>query len=214
MFAYCLNNPINYADKSGINAVPAALPVIPLALLPFLDGPFPVGEIIVIVVVVIGVAETGQAFAQKEKYKKRLITQDVLSVQLRDDEKYQYTVYFLCAAGDSSQEIVYVGRVKTANIKARMRYHESKGRELVGYVSGLTYGECRMLEQLGMAYFHTISRGDSLHNQIRGVSQKKMGLFFGSMLDLINSGLYPEDGVFPLSYLYNQLENEALNRGA
>ena len=213
MFAYCLNNPINYVDQSGTNAAPATLPVIPLALLPFLDGPFLVGDIIVALVVVIGVAETGQVFAQREKYKKRLVTQDVLSVQLRDDEIAKYTVYFLCAKGDASKEIVYVGRVKTANMEARMVYHDTKGRKLVGYVSGLTYDECRMLEQLGMAYFHTISRGEPLHNQIRGVSQKKMGLFFNTMLALIESGLYPEQGVFPLSYLSNQLENEALNRG-
>ena len=43
----------------------------------------------------------------------------------------------------------------------------------VGYVCGLTYDECRILEQLGMAYFHSVRRGDSHYNQIRGVSLKK-----------------------------------------
>ena len=39
-----------------------------------------------------------------------------------------------------------------------------------------------------------------------------MVLFEEIAFNLINSGLYPEDGIFPLSYLKNQAENEYLNR--
>ena len=81
----------------------------------------------------------------------------------------------------------------------------------MGYVSGLTYDECRILEQLGMAHFHSILRGDPVHNQIRGVALSKMAKYLEYALQLAKSGLYPEEGVFPLSYLMNQLENEMLN---
>ena len=48
-----------------------------------------------------------------------------------------YTVYFLYAKNGPSNEIVYVGRVKTENFDSRMAYHRTKGRLLSFYVSGL-----------------------------------------------------------------------------
>ena len=211
MFVYCLNNPVNLVDEGGNNAASATLPSWIIGLLPAIDGPVPIGDVIVIAILLEKVITAINAISEQKK--SNTLSQDIAMVRLRNDEAGAYTVYFLCKKGDPSKEIIYVGRVKTANFNARMNYHSSKKRQLVGYVCGLTYDECRILEQLAMSHFHSVLRGDSIHNQIRGVSIGKMGKFYDVAMHLVMSGMYPEDGTFPLSYLLNQVENEYLNSG-
>lgn len=103
----------------------------------------------------------------------------------------------LCAIGDPSKTIIYVGRVKTSNFEKRMDYHESRNRQLVRRLSNLTYAECRGLEQYYMLYYHTIARGAIGYNQIRGISPTN------------SRGV--QYYLAALNYLSNQYENERLN---
>ena len=50
MFAYCLNNPVNLVDEGGNNAASATLPSWIIGLLPAIDGPVPIGDAIVIII--------------------------------------------------------------------------------------------------------------------------------------------------------------------
>ena len=124
-----------------------------------------------------------------------------------------YTVYFLCAAGDPSKTIIYVGRVKTDNFNSRMSYHEKMGREYVDSISNLSYESCRAIEQAGMMYYHTINRDSVLNNQIRGIgpTNNKRHIYFALMQEVINRNMYPENSLLPLSYWENLTENEFLN---
>ena len=48
MYAYCLNNPVNHSDPSGESAVAEGLKN-GLWILPLLDGPIPLGDIIAVI---------------------------------------------------------------------------------------------------------------------------------------------------------------------
>ena len=124
-----------------------------------------------------------------------------------------YTVYFLCASNDPSRTIVYVGRVKSNNFSARMRYHETKGRAYVFSVDGLNYEQCRALEQAGMVFFHTINRGNAINNQIRGVSPTNGNrhIYLAVLLEMVSNGMLDDNVKIPLSYLANLTEETFLN---
>ena len=49
MYTYCLNNPVNHSDSSGESAVAEELKNA-LWILPLLDGPIPLGDIITAIV--------------------------------------------------------------------------------------------------------------------------------------------------------------------
>ena len=140
----------------------------------------------------------------------------VASVQIqKETQKELYTVHFLSAKGDYSNNIIYVGRVKSANFNARMQYHSSRGRQLVSTITDLSYAACRGFEQAGMMYYHTINRGKALNNQIRGISPTNgnASSYFEAIYILIASGNYSSNNILPISYLLNQAENEFLNGG-
>ena len=139
---------------------------------------------------------------------------DVRALKGDSSEKI-YTVYFLYAADGSPNEIVYVGRVKTDGYAARMRYHETQGRLEKWRVDGLTWAECRGLEQVGMAFFHTINRGNAINNQIRGVSPQNTSrtIYFDAAKAFWNLHGNAYDDFMPASYWANWTENEFLNGG-
>ena len=58
MYAYCGNDPINHIDKTGTNSevVRQTLPLLPL--LPFIDGPLPIGDILFGGIVILSIAVT------------------------------------------------------------------------------------------------------------------------------------------------------------
>ena len=124
-----------------------------------------------------------------------------------------YTVYFLCAAEDSSETIIYVGRVKTANYSKRMNYHKSVGRKLVGKIDGLSYEVCRAIEQGGMMYYHTINQNNKINNQIRGVGHRNSArsAYINAAVKLVEDGLYPNNMLLPASYWANMTEEAFLN---
>jgi hypothetical protein len=200
MFAYCENNPVTNYDPTGrfrVNFQQKEL-----------EG---------------GVAGTGAAIGVGYIFIQLLATtQEAVEELIEGLQQIQisispptgaYTVYFLCAAGDSSKTIIYVGRVKTDNFSSRMSYHEKMGREYVDSISNLGYESCRAIEQAGMMYYHTINRDSALNNQIRGISptNKKGHIYFALMQEMINRNLYPENSLLPLSYWENLTENEFLN---
>lgn len=131
----------------------------------------------------------------------------------KNDDDRIYTVYYLYATEGDPTKIVYVGRVKTINFKARMAYHATQGRSLSYYTSNLNYEECRAMEQAGMMWHHTINRGDPINNQIRGISPTNGNRhnYFEAIMLMIAQGIYPDSALLPLSYWENLTENEWLN---
>ena len=199
MFAYCLNNPVNYYDSDGSFAI--AIPLIALGKILF-DACVSVLAVVVAWEIGVTIGEAINSFSQavaaprSEASEKVAVTSSVI-VDTRKGSAALYTVYLLCAMGDSLHRIVYVGRVKTENMKARENYHKTQGRQLLQYYSNLTWEQCRGLEQYLMLYYHTIKKGDPLYNQIRGVSpQNKYG---------------PQYYLSAKEYIQNQMENELLN---
>ena len=67
--------------------------------------------------------------------------------------------------------------------------------EVIG--SGLNYTQARILEQSGMAYYHTINTANKMNNQINGVSPKHWGQ-------------YKEIAIGLLKYGWNQMTNEIM----
>ena len=213
MFAYCLNNPTFLCDPSGNNAVTAPASGYNwewiLGLLPLLDGPSPVLDGLAIgVVVVAGVLICSTSSSAETEAKAEAV--------VVDDTSYgPYSVYYMCACGDSSRTIVYVGRVITANFNSRMTYHNSKGRELVHAVHGLYYDECRALEQAGMMCYHTINRDSPVNNQIRGISPRNVRgkEYMSAGMKFAQSNRYKNDRFLPQSYWDNLTEEAFLNGG-
>ena len=114
-----------------------------------------------------------------------------------------YSVYYLA---DDTGQIAYVGRTK--NMEERMRAHDktSRGRlHLVTYVTGLTYKECRWVEQAGIIGFNTLydpkvngSKDDYVGNKIRGIRVE-------------NEKKYIDYGISIARIVYNEITNEILN---
>ena len=156
----------------------------------------------------------GAVVATIDTLEQGKIKAEILA-QKQEESKELYTVYFLCAAGDVSQTIIYVGRVKSKNFASRMKYHKSKGRELVDSIDCLDYSTCRALEQAGMIYFHTINRNSALNNQIRGISplNGKRYDYMAALWNLINGSSYTGDTIMPISYFANFSEEAFLNDG-
>ena len=179
MFAYCNNNPISKRDTHGASFT------ISMSIV--------VGGTILGLIALTGIM-TAPGFQEACKDATEAIADTIKEVKEKTEI---YTVYMLTDASDPNGGVVYVGRVKTANYKARMAYHESVGRSECARIDGLNYAQCRGLEQILMAYYHTLRQGEKLFNQIRGVSQSNK-----------NGVLYTLAG---LEYLTNQVENEYLN---
>lgn len=216
MYVYCLNNPVVFTDSNG-NAAIAAENVVAgwtatMWWLCLVDAFLPVGDIVYAVGVVgvsIFCSVTMTSSEAKSETKAEVV---VATVTAEDDNETLYTVYFLYAIGDPNKTIIYVGRVKTENYGSRMSYHASVGRAPAARIDGLTYEECRLVEQAGMVYFHTIGRGEPYKNQIRGISPLNK-----SRYKYIEAGLnltplrFKGQALFPPSYLENLTENELLN---
>lgn len=197
MFAYCLNNPANCIDSNGLRPSQAINDTRQLVL-----------------AMALGVAAIAIAAPKSDIDDDKLIHAAARTNVGKNGED-TYSVYFLCAQGDPDQTIVYVGRVKSKNFEARMNYHKSVGRQLVDTIDGLDYASCRAVEQGGMMYYHTINRGNSLNNQIRGISptNKNYPSYLAAIMDCVTSGLYPDDAFLPVTYWENLVEEDFLNLG-
>lgn len=193
MFAYCGNNPINNLDSNGF-----ATERIVQANNYARDSATIISAAIALAVVA----------HQTNKEKTTLLVKTATSTSQGD-----YTVYFLHAVDGNNGDIIYVGRVKTANLDARLRYHDTRDRALSYYIPGLTYGQCRAMEQAGMMYHHTINRNDPRYNQIRGISptNRKRYVYLAEIFDAVNRGTYMDSNYLPMSYWENFMENEFLN---
>ena len=110
-----------------------------------------------------------------------------------------YTVYTL---KDGEGNVRYVGRTK--NYKKRMENHKRPEGVITKYrleenqrFDGLTYTECRGIEQSLMLYYHTrLWKGESGYNKINGIAEKNP-----------KKELYYQD---TLTYFENQKDNEYL----
>ncbi len=216
MFAYCLNNPVNFIDQYGQTAI-----AIPDAardwelVLEYITG----AGICINPVAGIGIFTLlHPQQSPKLKFSDKIETSAAVAagaaltcMEAATASKPRYVVYLLCAKGDSSQTIIYVGRVKEEGLQARMAYHRSKGRTLVHAISGLSYEACRGLEQTLMAFYHCKSRGNPLYNQINGISSSnpKLPAYFGASEDYISK--HPGCQYLPTSYWMNQYEELLLN---
>ena len=96
-----------------------------------------------------------------------------------------------------------------------MAYHRTQGRLEKWHIDGLTKNQCRGLEQVGMAFFHTINRGNAINNQIRGVSPQNASriTYFDAAKAFWNLYGNAYDSFMPASYWANWTENEFLNGG-
>ena len=207
MFAYCLNAPVNFSDFSGTASRAALAPEMFIEHSPFKDVTTGGGEV------------SATLSAALTAYLVAIIADRTrLDANLKEKIKQsggpdrRYIVYFLCAQGDEFKSIVYVGRVTIDGFNARMAYHESMGRQLVFFVPGLTYNECRGLEQAGMILCHTINRFNPLHNKIRGVSPQNGARewYFAAFRAVWDVNLSSRLNL-PIDYISNWTENEFLN---
>ena len=110
-----------------------------------------------------------------------------------------YTVYTL---KDREGNVRYVGRTK--NYEKRMENHKRPEGVITKYslkkdqrFDGLTYTECRGIEQSLMLYYHTrLWKGEGGYNKINGIAEKNP-----------KKELYYQD---TLTYFENQKDNEYL----
>ena len=195
MFAYCNSNPINKSDSLGSLPEPSCR----------VDLKMTIGNLLFL-------GAAGCVFASLTTKEDEKTVADSM---FGDSPKREYTVYFLQDTNGTENEIVYVGRVKTANFQARMNYHQTRGRELCWKVDNLTKPECRGLEQVGMIFFHTINKNNAINNQIRGVSptNDSRNLYFAAAKIFWNTVASEIEEMMPLSYWGNWAENEFLNGG-
>lgn len=104
----------------------------------------------------------------KAKINKIVLTTftAVIAISISKYQKYsekhnnEYTVYYL----KDDDVIRYVGRVKKANLVARLNYHKRKrGLKIAFYISDLNYAECRAIEQAGIGYFNTLGNTNAIN---------------------------------------------------
>jgi len=200
-FAYSLNNPVIMTDACGAAANIAFSDNVDILSVPT-DDPTSGG------------GGLGLVIAALPSRGSPAIPQTKSNVSKNDSNDRIYTVYFLYDKNESPGTIVYVGRVKTDNFGQRMIYHRKKDRELSFYVPGLTWAECRGLEQVGMIFYHTINRENPAYNQIRGVSPRNgsRGLYLSAAKDYWGMYGMNYSGYMPFGFWANWTENEFLNQ--
>lgn len=207
MFAYCLNHPVGMLDTAGLAACFACYRDDPLEEFfrqlgsgggGVSAGLSPSADVVV-----------GMAVGAAVVCGAKAIAEAATATQ----QPEIYSVYFLYARDGDPTTIVYVGRVKSENMSSRMAYHRTQGRELAYSIDGLTYDQCRAIEQGGMIYHHTINRGRKIYNQIRGVgpTNPNRSIYFEAIQSMLSSGTYPMNSWLPASYWENVAENEWLN---
>ena len=132
MFACCGNNPVVFFDRSGTTAVPvyqdptlynwlcalealfagAAIACLPVAL----------GALSLVMILSIPSSEA-QTVSQSRLIDDVLAGTTVITIEATAEKSLaeeSYSVYFLTAIDDPSQTVIYVGHVKTSNLKSRM----------------------------------------------------------------------------------------------
>ena len=91
MFAYCLNNPVNFVDRNGENPEPLAAWLSSMWWLCGVDGVLPIGEVVYVgAAVIIGVATIGiidDAFAVGEEFSKHLIQQQSSNIFMEEEKE-------------------------------------------------------------------------------------------------------------------------------
>ena len=200
MFAYCENSPVTNVDSHG-NMKQRVKDVYGVSV----GGGGAAGAGALVYAAIDQFAkEAAELLAQ---------TKARAAAKRRENKNREYSVYFLTEADSTSDKIVYVGRVKTANMGPRMNYHRTKNREFAYSIDNLTYSECRILEQAGMSYHHSINRGNAVNNQIRGISITNGSAFLEVIKVFTDSIDYVDNEFLPSSYIVNQYENWLLNGG-
>ena len=123
-----------------------------------------------------------------------------------DTGPYIYTVYFLT---DDTGQVAYVGRTK--NLVSRMKQHERTDRKklhLAFYISGLSYGASRGIEQFGMMIFHTLYRTALVYDgngnlQSKDIGNRRNGVGSNNS----NAMTYLNLGANSMRYVINQFDN-------
>lgn len=181
--------PVMYIDPSGNIAIEIAFAIGGISLSCFLA----IGAIVIVTYALVEYKD------EISNYINAIVLTTLIETAIWTKTKYQeyrenankeYTVYYL----SDGSNIRYVGRVKTKNFNARISYHQKTKPSLflVKRIDGLTYAECRAIEQMGIAHYNTL--GDQ--NRINGIAQinKNIGQYAAA-----------------LNYMKNQVENEYLN---
>ena len=123
-----------------------------------------------------------------------------------DTGPYIYTVYFLT---DDTGQVAYVGRTK--NLVSRMKQHERTDRKklhLAFYISGLSYGASRGIEQFCMMIFHTLYRTALVYDgngnlQSKDIGNRRNGVGSNNS----NAMTYLNLGANSMRYVINQFDN-------
>jgi len=182
MFAYCGNNPVNYADYTGevTESLAASLWWLIIA-----DGPVPIGDIIFGVALVVGLAidiclaieVADKSISYNSKYDFLFDNMiEYKDTNNSDNPDRTYSVYFLC---DDFGTIQYVGRVTDDGFRQRMiEHYKTKGLRPKYRVTGLSKSQARGLEEFGMITCHTINQGNPINNAIHGLSLRNFNYNF------------------------------------
>ena len=183
MFAYCLNNPVMYADDGGTwpslsqvfaaVAVAAATVAVVAACVATAGAAAP-ALITVAGTVVNTTAVAGAAAAvagEAAAVAGAAFTAAAVAKKTEQRQK-SYTVYCL---KDEKNQVVYVGR--TCNYRQRMQAHSLNpnraGLKPEILQSNLNYGQARAAEQAYIVYYSTLDRSNKKKNQINGVNPNR-----------------------------------------
>lgn len=195
MFAYCANNPVNYADDSGFMRQPTTVAIEDGAR-GYFGGSF--SGAVTNVGVACGLGAVIALFSDAYEAVKS-IASSIAEAQKASTEKGPHTVYVLI---DSNKNVQYVGR--TQNVTARKNAHKSnpyrKDLVFTEVASNLTYAQARGLEQTLMLYFHSLNTKNMMNNQINGIN------FYNG-----NKSLYISAAEMVSGYIWNQISNELLS---
>jgi hypothetical protein len=149
MYAYCANNPVMHVDPNG-------------------------EAFLTIMLITAGslALKAGATLSLAAMLKIALVFVAGVSLeyildQVKEESETKPKEYTVYALKDSTDEIVYVGRVLTKNYRARMNYLESRGRVEYLRIDNLTYMQCRGLEQAGILAHSTLGKENG--NIINGV---------------------------------------------
>lgn len=224
-YLYANSNPVTYSDPSGYYADVMAATVgmaeiagtIQLNAIGILNSVL--ASLCVVLTIATGYVLTqyialqieniaaGQniSYSLYEQYDEGKAKKITIKEHTDTDPNRDYCVYFLA---DATGQIAYVGRTK--DMEQRMKEHDKTARghlRLVAYAPGLTYNECRWVEQGGILGFNTlydptlgISKSDYIGNKINGISPLNK-----------NAGTYSKFGYTVLRIIYNEVSNEVMN---
>ncbi len=191
LYAYCSNTPITKIDSNGHSAVATWLTG--TGWIGAIDGPFPIGDIIVL-----GGAAILTIFGMFEAEKDNSSVTESVKPTYQELPR-DHMVYGLM--DPVTEKIEYVGRTKDREKRKKAHERDSKRSHLVmvDLATNLTAAEARGAEQILMLYHHTKNTFDKMNNQINGISP------WNKLLNI-----YMEAGRGALQYYENKISNEYL----